>query len=56
MKFNIDRFSPMQDTGTDKASEIPAVVSRMKNCYVNSGNIVPIKLPKGDLPEGWRVL
>lgn len=56
MKYNIDQFSPMRDTGTDKATEQPAFISRMNNCYVNSGNILPIKLPKGNLPEGWTVL
>ena len=44
MKFNIDQFSPMQDTGTDKASEQPAYVRKLENCYVNSGNILPLKL------------
>ena len=47
MQYNIDTFSPLQDTGTDKATENPAFISRMNNCYVNSGNIVPVKLPKG---------
>ena len=56
MQFNIDQFSPMQDTGTDKATQQPAFISAMNNCYVNSGNIVPIKLPKGTLPPSWRVI
>ena len=56
MDFNIDQFSPMQDAGTDKATETPAFITKMNNCYVNSGNIVPIQLPKGDIPTGWRII